>query len=512
MFTNIYDILSKKNNRYDDKIAIKDNQKEYTYFEMKTQIDKIAASLLEMGIKKGDRVAIYLPNSFSFIVTFFACSKNGIICVPLNWINNQLNVRYILKDSGCTALISYDSKIKEVIPDITSIDNLFENIYILMLEFRAKEKYVAQSTISEDTNLLLYTSGSTGQAKGVILTHFNTYVGGKIVGEYLEMSEQDIVLALLPFSFDYGLNQVISTFLVSGTLVIKYPYLIYEIPQIIEKERITGMAGIPTIWINLLNQRNINNFNFDSLRYITNSGEAIPERYLGALEKVFTKTSIYLMYGLTECFRCTYLEPKMFRIKKGSIGKAIPGCEIIVVNDEGKRCQANEIGELYFRGQTVAKGYWGIEKDSVFIDNPFNGCYKEKIVRSGDLVYEDEEGYLFFIGRNDKMIKKYGYRTNGFQIANEILNNCDYVKACCVIGIRETEGQRIVAFIELCEGESNEIREKDILLYSKKEMPMFMRIDTVITMETIPKLNSNKYDISKLEHIAAEYLRTLKNK
>ena len=359
----------------------------------------------------------------------------------------------------------------------------------------------------EDTNLLLYTSGSTGQAKGVILTHYNTYIGGTIVAEYLKMNAKDIILAILPFSFDYGLNQVISTFIVTGTLVIKYPYLIFEIPQVIEKEKITGIAGIPTIWINLMNLRNIKKYNYESLRYITNSGEAIPERYLDALARVFTQTDIYLMYGLTECFRCTYLDPRMFHIKKGSIGKHIPGCEIMVVNEYGELCQSHEPGELFFRGPTVAKGYWGISDDSTFIDNPFNKCYKETIVRSGDLVYKDDDGYLFFIGRKDKMIKKHGYRTNGFQIANEILNNCDYVKACCVVGIRDTEGQHIVAFIELSENENVAERKEDLMCYSKKEMPMYMRIDTFIIMDAIPKLNSNKYDISQLEKKAREYYK-----
>lgn len=510
MFTNIYDIIYKKPKDFDDKIAVKDNQNEYTYLELKRSIEKIAVSLLNMGIKKGDRVAIYLPNSFDFIAIYFACSMHGIICVPLNWINTQSNIRYVLKDSGCTALVSYKNKIVDITPEYLTIEELFGKTFILMLKKRDKELSVFPTTISNDTNLLLYTSGSTGQAKGVILTHFNTYIGGKIVGEYLEMTEHDIVLALLPFSFDYGLNQVISTFLVSGTLVIKYPYLIYEIPHVIEKEKITGLAGIPTIWINMMNQKNVNKHKFDSLRYITNSGDAIPDRYLDAMENIFPKAKIYLMYGLTECFRCTYLEPVMLQKKRGAIGKAIPGCEVMVINEEGNRCKANEIGELYFRGPTVAQGYWGIKNDAVFIQNPFNECYNEKIVRSGDLVYEDEDGYLFFVARKDKMIKKYGFRTNGFQIANEILKNCDFVMACCVIGVKQTDGQQVFAFVELSEGENAEERGRDIIRFSQRELPMYMRIDMVIAMETIPKLNSSKYDLNKLEVIATEHLRAAK--
>lgn len=510
MLTNIYDILLHKNQIYDNKIAVKDNQNVYTYSEMSMQIKRLADALRKKGLRKGDRVAIYLPNSFSFIVSYFACSKNGIICVPLNWINNPLNISSILKDSGCSAIISYRNKLQEIVLDNVLIDNvlidnIFADIYIALFS-SIKEISENKETLFEDVNLLLYTSGSTGQAKGVILTHFNIYIGAKIVTEYLKMSEEDTVLALLPFSFDYGLNQIINTFLVSGTLVIKYPYLIYEIPRIIRDEKITGIAGIPTIWINLLNQRNIKKYNYDSLRYITNSGEAIPERYLSALEETFSNTEIYLMYGLTECFRCTYLEPQMFQAKKGSIGKAIPGCEIMIINEEGEKCQANEIGELFFRGPTVAKGYWGIADNSVYIENPFNSYYKETIVRSGDLVYQDQDGYFYFVGRKDKMIKKHGYRTNGFQIANEILNNCSFVKACCVLGMKDIEGQRIVAFIELNDGEDKKIREDDILDYSKKRLPMFMRIDNVIIMNVIPKLNSNKYDMNKLEDIAKKHV------
>jgi len=499
---NIYDIVLQNEKIYGNKIAVKDNKRSYTYSEMRNQIEEISGILRGKGLKKGDRVAILLPNSYAFIATFFSCSKEGIICVPLNWINNPLNIKYILKDAGCCAIVSYKNKLEEIMEDDVEVSDIWEDIFVAMIEKRNGARVEEEGTLFGDINLLLYTSGSTGQAKGVMLTHFNMYIGAKIVAEYLKMSEDDIVLALLPFSFDYGLNQVISTFFVAGTLIIRYPYLIFEIPQIIEKERITGFAGIPTIWVNLMNQRNIRKYDYSSLRYITNSGEAIPDRYLDTLEEVFQKTDIYLMYGLTECFRCTYLEPEMYHIKRGSIGRAIPGCEVMVINDEGVRCEKNEVGELYFRGPTVAKGYWGIEESSVFVENPFISYYKEMVVRSGDLVYEDEEGYLYFVGRKDKMIKKDGYRTNGFQIANEILNNCSFVKACCVIGVRDKDGQHIIAFVELKDGESVIDREKDIMEYSKKQLPMYMRLDKTIIMSKIPKLNSNKYDISKLELIA----------
>ena len=205
------------------------------------------------------------------------------------------------------------------------------------------------------------------------------------------------------------------------------------------------------------------------------------------------------------------LEPEKFLLKKGSVGKAIPGCEIMLVNEKGKKCEANEVGELLFRGPTVAKGYWGIENDIVFVDNPFNNYYKEKIVKSGDLMYEDQDGYLYFVGRKDKMIKKYGYRTNGFQISNEILNSCCFVKACCVIGVKKKEGEQcIFAFVELNAGEDKEKRRRDILEYSRKHLPLYMRIDSIIIVNSIPKLNSNKYDTNTLEVMAQEYIEDVK--
>ena len=221
------------------KIAVKDNQNVYTYSEMKMQIERVSNIIRENGLTKGDRVALYLPNSFSFIVTYFACSKNGVICVPLNWINNPLNIKYILKDSDCSALISYESKIKELALDKPIKENIIDGAYMVLLKPIKKDNSKIKATILEDINILLYTSGSTGQPKGVMLTHFNIYIGAKIVAQYLRMNEQDIVLALLPFSFDYGLNQIVSTFLVSGTLIIRYPYLFFELPAILKNEKIT---------------------------------------------------------------------------------------------------------------------------------------------------------------------------------------------------------------------------------------------------------------------------------
>ena len=510
MLSNAYDLLICNFHLKDNKVAVKERGVSYTYNQLISDIDNISEHLSNY-IKSGMRVGIYLPNSYIYIVLMFACVRLGCIVVPINWINEKMNVANIINDSDMNILIAHE---KSQLPNMDFISvkpENYENIIIYNIKNdEGKELYKCtydnDTLIQNDVFLLLYTSGSTGKSKGIIITHYNLIVGTEIVAKYLSITDKDILLSVLPFSFDYGLNQVMTAFYSAATVVILYPYIIHEIPKTLINEHITGFAAMPTIWINLISKTKVSDHQYPDLRYITNTGEAIPEKYLNILPNIFSKTNIYLMYGLTECFRCTYLDPQYFQSKRGSIGKAIPGCEVYVLNEDNISCKPNEIGELVFRGPTVSKGYVGGESHSehkVFRQNLFNSFYQENVVFSGDLVFFDNDGFLFFVGRKDNMIKKHGYRTNAGDIANLILNNVNFLEECCIISERnvETSESTIIAVIRI---KSNlDIRRctEDLLDYSKKHLPLYMKLDDVLAMDSIPKLNSEKYDINKLKII-----------
>lgn len=493
---NIYELLNNKSN---DKIAVKFEGKSYSYGQLRADIEELSEIFSSYGVGYYSRVAIYLPNSYSYILTLFACWKLGAIVIPINWINDVSNIMHILSDSSAYMIITQNRK-TDLFGDVEIKE--VKDLSVCLLHKQSFDCLFHKTTLN-DLCLIIYTSGSTGKSKGVMITHYNLYMGTKIVCEYLKINSRDILLSILPFSFDYGLNQVMVSLMSSSTLIIKYPYLFQEIPQIIKNEKVTGLAGMTTIWANILSCKYLRREDFLSLRFVTNSGQAVPERYLYEMKKVFYNAKIYLMYGLTECFRCTYLDPKYFFEKMGSIGKPIPGCEVTIININGEECKSNEVGELVFRGPTVAKGYLGVDNNKVFREEKFNGISKECVVYSGDLVYKDEDDFIYFVGRKDAMIKRYGYRVNAEEINDVLIRNLPYIHECCVISVKKHEeiDPTLIAFITVNNDENIDYIKKDIVSYSLKNMPLYMRIDDVVILNNIPQSNNRKYDTKKLQEM-----------
>lgn len=501
----IYDFLHINKELKNDKIAIKDHEIEYTYNSLIQEVDKLADYLILANIGRYSRVGIKLENGFSFAVALFACSRIGAIAIPIIEAVTDKTIRHMVQDSKMDFIISKDDAICQMNTAIVSSIyianenvNLFEIGYPHIISQKDYER-----SISSDLTMILYTSGSTGNAKGVMLTNRNLVADTQIVIEYLEITHNDIILSVLPFSFDYGLNQLLTAIYSSGKIVIKYPYLIRELPRLIETEGITGLAGVPSLWISLLSQKNISRYNYSRLRYITNSGDSIPNQYLRRLKNIFTESKIYLMYGLTECFRCSYLPPSMYDLKPGSIGKAIPDCEIFIVNDNGNICKPSEVGELVFRGETVAMGYLNEDpsESRVFKDNPFNPFYKERVVYSGDLVYQDEDGYIFYVDRKDQLIKNCGHRVNPREVAEEILKN-SFVQECCVVSMQDKGaemGKTLTAFITIDATIKSDEAVGRIKSYARLNLPYYMLPERIIVLDGLPRLSNRKYDYTTMK-------------
>lgn len=335
-----------------------------------------------------------------------------------------------------------------------------------------------------------------------MLSHSNVIAGSSIVSTYLEITSAERILAVLPFSFDAGMNQLMTAFHKGGTIVLINFVFARDIVKVLLKERITGLAGVPTLW-SLLAQPNstLQKQPLPDLRYITNTGGAMPQTVLAALRKALPTTKVFLMYGLTEAFRSTYLPPSEIDRRPTSIGKAIPDTEILVINENGHLCKPGEIGELVHRGPTVSMGYWGRPEDTAKALRPnpllppeLGDC--ERVCYSGDLVKTDEEGFLHYVGRRDTMIKSSGFRISPTEV-EEVLFQSGQLRQAAVIGIPdEALGQTIKAFVVARDGST--LSTEALLAWCGEKMPRYMVPKTVELLDELPKTTSGKVDYPNL--------------
>jgi acyl-CoA synthetase (AMP-forming)/AMP-acid ligase II len=335
-----------------------------------------------------------------------------------------------------------------------------------------------------------------------MLSHAQIMAGASIVSAYLEITDRDRILAVLPFSFDAGMNQLTTAVQQGATLVLTTFVFAREIVQTLAKEQITGLAGVPTLW-SLLAQPSstLHKTKLPHLRYITNTGGAMPQPVLKTLRQVLPTTNIVLMYGLTEAFRSTYLPPEQLDRRPTSMGKAIPNTEILVVNEQGQPCKPGEVGELVHRGPTVSMGYWGQPELTAKVLRPHPFLPKElgdqeRVCYSGDLVTMDEEGFLYFVGRRDTMIKSSGFRISPTEV-EEALFSCGKLKGAAVIGIPdEVMGQTIKAFVVVKDGETT--TSHDLLAHCGEHLPRHMVPKAVEILPDLPKTSSGKVDYPAL--------------
>jgi acyl-CoA synthetase (AMP-forming)/AMP-acid ligase II len=326
--------------------------------------------------------------------------------------------------------------------------------------------------------------------------------GSSIVSDYLEITSSERIVGVLPLTFDAGLNQLMTAIQQGGTYVPITFVFAREIVQTLQREQITGMAGVPTLW-SLMTQPNssLSKTELPHLRYVTNTGGRMPQTVLSALRQALSTARIFLMYGLTEAFRSTYLPPEELDRRPDSIGKAIPNTEILVVNEKGERCVPGEIGELVHRGPTVSMGYWGQPEltAKVLRAHPFDPPElgdSEKVCYSGDLVKMDEEGFLYFVGRRDNMIKSSGFRISPTEI-EEVLFQSGMVREAAVIGIPDGAlGHVIKAYAAPLDGE--EINAEALLLFCAERMPRYMVPKAVQVMDSLPKAPNGKVDYPAL--------------
>jgi acyl-CoA ligase (AMP-forming) (exosortase A-associated) len=451
------ELIFRSANHRPDAVAVTYGNNSLTYAALQTSISGFASGLLALGLKRGERVAIYLEKCFETVIASFGTPTAGGTFVPLNPLLKPDQVSYILRDCNVRVLVTSSERLAllaDVLPICTDLHHVvildgdrpfpegISKSCVRWKEFIATSHKVGHRVIDTDMLGILYTSGSTGKPKGVVLSHRNMVAGAKSVASYLENSAEDTLLAALPLSFDAGFSQLTTAFHVGARVVLLNYLLPRDVIKAIEREKVTGLTAVPPLYIQLTQlawPESITEY----LRYFANTGGRMPRETLAALRRHLPKSKPFLMYGLTEAFRSTFLPPEEVDRRPDSIGKAIPNAEILILREDGSPCAPNEPGELVHRGALVGMGYWNDPEKTAERYKPLpvhapgreaGLVLPEIAVFSGDTVRIDEEGFLYFIGRRDEMMKTSGYRVSPTEV-EEVLYGTKLVGECVAFGV-----------------------------------------------------------------------------
>jgi len=493
------------------KVALICGGERLTFNEINNAANSIANTLIEEGFQKQERAAIYLENSVESIISLFGILKAGGVFVFVHPQIKAKKFEYMLKDCEARVLVTdtdHLTNINEILPHIPSLkliivtdyqkDNLINTLsiktkilsYRILLEERPST-YIPPRCIDTDLASLIYTSGSSGNPKGVMLTHHNMVSAATSITQYLKNTSDDIIINTLSLAFDYGLYQVLMAFKFSGTVVLEKAFVYpQEIINTIVKEKVTGWPIVPTIAAILIRLKSLNKNNFSNLRYITSTSQVLPPKHIAKLREIFPNVEIYSMYGLTECKRVSYLNPKDLDKKPSSVGKAIPNTEAYIVNENDEEIVVPRTpGELVVRGSSVMKGYWNLPKETARTLRP--GRYPgDKVLYTGDIFEKDEEGYLYFLGRKDSIIKTTGYMVSPKEVENVLSEKDDVIEAA-VIGVDdEILGNAIKAFVHL--SDNSKTTEKDIIRYCSEHLEDYSVPKYVILCSELPKTLTGK--------------------
>jgi len=501
----VQDFLQNSAERFPDKVALVCGDRRLTYAEVEAQANQLARALIAHGVERGDRVAIYLPNSVEAAIAVFGILKAAGTFVVVNPTTKRDKLIYVLNNCRASALFAtarnarLAAEVGKAVPSLKFAVLSGQGTTSAAIEGAAAYAFddllaaypTARPpcpTIDQDLACLIYTSGSTGDPKGVMSGHNNVVFASGSIIQYLENIAGDIVINVLPLSFDYGLYQLLMVFRFGGTLVLErsfaYPAAILKTMEV---ERVTGFPGVPTVFAILL-RMDLSPYDLGNLRYLTNTAAALPPSHITTLREKFPWATLYSMYGLTECKRTLYLPPDQLEVRPGSVGIAIPGTEVWIEDEEGNYAGPGVVGELVIRGSHVMRGYWEDAEATA-------ECYRpgptpgERILYSGDLFKMDEEGYLYFVARKDDIIKSRGEKVSPKEVEN-VLYGLAGVAEAAVIGVPDPIlGQAIKAFVVL---DNVQLTEKEVLRHCRANLEDYSVPQYVEFCAELPKTDSGK--------------------
>jgi len=460
------------------------------YAGMEQRVGRLAAALKARGLEAGARVASWLPKSRMTGLLPLACARAGLVHVPINPLLKRAQVGHILADSGAALLISGEARLATLGTPVCA--TVADEEGAAMLE--GGEALAPSAADPGALAALLYTSGSTGRPKGVMLSHANLSLGAVAVAGYLRLVPADRVLGVLPLSFDYGQSQLLSTW-AAGACAVPIDYLAArDVIRAVEAHGITTLAGVPPLWVQLVEAPWPPAAAF-ALRRLTNSGGRLPASIVRRMREMFPAAEIHLMYGLTEAFRSTSLDPALLDEHPDSIGTPIPLAEVTVVGPDGMPAAPGEEGELVHAGPLVAQGYW---KDPArtaerFRPAPAGSRYGGRAVWSGDRVRRDSDGLLYFVGRDDAMIKTSGNRVSPTEVEEAAMASGAVAEAVA-LGYPDPRLGEAIALVVRGAGP-----EGDLRAWLRRELPNFMQPSAILWRDDLPKGPNGKIDRERLK-------------
>jgi long-chain acyl-CoA synthetase len=512
----LHETLTFTAERFADKTALVCGDERWSYNQIDEQSTQLASLLRSLGIECQDRVLIFQDNSCEGVVSVYGALKAGGVFVFLNSLLKARKLAYIVRDSRPRFLIAHTSKasiLREVaehlgglpcviwvgdrsaIPAGLSEEALF---WDEVLQERVSPSSRAgvnplvngNTCIDMDLAALIYTSGSTGEPKGVMAPHGNMMAVARSIIHYLENSADDVIFNVLPLSFGYGLYQVLTAFMVGAAVVLEKSFLFQaKVLERMEKEGATAFPMVPTIAAMLLRLKNFHKYDLTSLRYMTNAAAALPVEHIRKLRGLLPHVRLYSMYGLTECQRVSYLPPEELDRRPSSAGKAIPNCQVFLMDEQGKEVPVGEVGELAVRGANVMRGYWNAPE---LTTRSFRNDIKpgETLLFSGDLFRKDEEGFLYFVARKDDLIKTRGERVSPREL-EMVLCELDGVSEAAVVGVPDDIlGQAVKACVVPVPGAK--IRKRDVLKHCADCLESFMVPKHVEFHRSLPRTAHGK--------------------
>jgi len=493
--------------------ALAYREQSVSYANLAELVNRVAQAMLELGLARRDRVAVFLEKRPETVAALFGAAAAGGVFVPVNPVLKAAQVAYILKDCNVRILVTSAERLNLLAESLKECEDLravmivgptvdtvrLPGISIVSWDdaVSASAEARAHRVIDTDMAAILYTSGSTGKPKGVVLSHRNMVAGARSVAHYLANHQGDRILSALPLSFDAGFSQLTTAFHVGASVTLINYLLPRDIITAVTQGSISGLTAVPPLWIQLA-QLEWPEGARSSLRYIANTGGRMPKATLDALRAALPRTLVFLMYGLTESFRSTYLPPSELDRRPDSIGKAIPNAEVLVVREDGSPCPPGEPGELVHRGALVSLGYWNDPEKTAERFKPAPGqpeglVMPEIAVWSGDTVRTDEEGFLYFVSRRDEMIKTSGYRVSPTEV-EEVIYATKLVGEAAALGIpHPVLGQAIVVVATARQGVRLDVEA--LLAECRQRLPAFMVPARVAVREgSLPRNPNGKID------------------
>jgi len=488
--------------RFGDKVALVAGDARVTYRELDRASDRLAGALAEGGIARGDRLIVFMDNCREAVIAIFAALKAGAVFSPINPSTKAEKLAYVINNCGARALITQgklctvagtalaDAPLVALTIVIGGREPSLPGAVSFAAALAADVAPPANPSIDLDLAMLIYTSGSTGFPKGVMMTHQNVVAAATSITTYLENTPNDVILNVLPISFDYGLYQLLMAVKVGATLVLEQSF---AFPQKIfakmTAERVSALPLVPTMAAIILQMRDLQPNAFPHLRYITNTAAALPPAHIARLQTLFPTARLYSMYGVTECKRCTYLPPDELKRRPGSVGIAIPGTEAYVVDGQGVRVPPGVVGELVIRGAHVMKGYWNDPQATACALRP--GPFEwEKVLHTGDLFRADADGFLYFVARKDDIIKTRGEKVSPKEVENA-LYALPGIREAAVVGVPDPVLGRALKAVVATDPQAS-LTAQDVIRHCARHLEDFMVPKLIEFRDALPKTESGK--------------------